>query len=80
MKIVVSDELLKGIDLTPGQALLDFAVGVYSESKATLGRAARIAGMSQPEFLKELGKRRVPIHYTVDDLKSDLLVVREQDK
>lgn len=77
MNIVVSDELLKGIDLSEGQAVVDFAVGVYSEDKATLGRAAAIAGMSQPEFLRELGKRRVPMHYHVDDFNADMLVVRE---
>jgi len=77
MNIVVSDELLRGMDLSPGQAVVDFAVGVYSEHKATLGRAAAIAGMSQPEFLRELGRRRVPVHYHVEDLKADVLVVRE---
>ena len=77
MNIVVSDELLEGIDLSPGEAVVDFAVGLYSEDKATLGRAAAIAGMSQPEFLRELGRRRVPMHYNVDDFRADVLVVRE---
>ena len=77
MNIVVSDELLEGIDLSPGEAVVDFAVGLYSEDKATLGRAAAIAGMSQPEFLRELGRRRIPMHYDVDDFRADVLVVRD---
>ena len=79
MNIVVSDELLNGIELSSGQAVVDFAVGLYSEDKVTLGRAAAIASMSQAEFLRELGKRRVPMHYHLDDCKDDVksLAIKE---
>ena len=77
MKIAVSDEILSGVEITPEEAVLDFAVGLYSEGKVTLGRAAEVAGLTQSELLKELGKRHIPIHYSMDDLKSDIQVVRE---
>ena len=77
MEIVVRDDLLSGLDITPQGALVDLAVGVYSEGKSTLGRAAQIAGLSQSAFMRELGERHVALHYEVSELERDLAVVRE---
>ncbi len=43
-----------------------------SPKRLTLGQAARIASISQTQFLKELGKRKMPIHYDIEDFKRDL--------
>jgi len=79
MKIAIDDALLKGVNLTPQEAVLDFAVGLYTERRVTLGRAAEIASLSQAAFLKELGKRRIPIHYDLADLEADWRVIRETE-
>ena len=78
MKINVSDALLKGIDITAEQAVVDFAIGLYAGVKVTAGRAAEVAAMSQTDFIKELGKRHIPIHYDLKDLQADMKVVRDQ--
>ena len=75
MNIVVPDELLRGTAFDPGRALLDLAVGLYADSRATLGQAAEVAGLSQTQFLRELGRRSIPIHYGPDELKEDLQTV-----
>jgi predicted HTH domain antitoxin len=72
VQIVVQDEALRGLALTEDQALLDLAVGLFTERRVTLGRAARIARMSQSDFQRELGRREIPIHYDVEDLRADL--------
>ena len=77
MKIAIADKLLEGVTLTHQEALQDFAIGLYSEGKVTLGRAAEVASSSQTEFLQELGRRHIPIHYDVQDLKADILMVKE---
>jgi predicted HTH domain antitoxin len=76
VNVVIADGLIDDLNLSREQVLLDFAVGLYSESRVTLGRAARIAGVSSSEFMKELGCRRVPMHYDVGDLASDLESLR----
>ena len=43
--------------------------------EGTLGQAAEVAGIAQAEFLRELGKRRIPIHYGSDELSDDLCAV-----
>ena len=77
MKITIPDELLNGTQLTPAEARLDLALGMYVDERATLGRAAEIAGMSQAQFLKHLGRRKIPVHYDGDDLSSDLKTIQQ---
>ena len=36
MEVAVSDELLQGVKLSAKEALVDFAVGIYTEGKVTL--------------------------------------------
>ncbi|MBI3848792.1 MAG: UPF0175 family protein [Verrucomicrobia bacterium] len=72
MKIEVQDEVLRGLELTESQALVDLAVGLFTERRATLGRAAEIARLTQLDFQRELGRRGIALHYDVEDLQADL--------
>jgi len=72
VNVLIEDGLIDDLNLSREQVLLDLAVGLYSESRVTLGRAARVAGISPAEFMKELGRRQVPMHYDVGDLVADL--------
>ena len=70
MTITLPAELEKQI--TPQEAALHLAIGLFVDDKVTLGQAAAVAGISQPAFLHELGKRRIPIHYGVEELEQDI--------
>ena len=72
MELRLPDQLVRGIEMTEEQWLLDLAIGLYVDQRVTLGRGAEIAGISKPAFLDALGKRRIPINYDVADLESDL--------
>ena len=72
MTIEVEDEALRGLNLTQPQALLDLAVGLFTERRVTLGRAAAVARMAQLDFQRELARRGLPVHYDVEDLQADL--------
>ena len=54
------------------------AIGMYVDRRITLGRAAKIAGLSQADFLRKLGSLQIPIHYDVPEFEADLRVVRER--
>jgi predicted HTH domain antitoxin len=43
----------------------------------TLGQAATVAGISQPEFLRELGQRKIPVHHGEEELEQDLAAVQK---
>ena len=72
MLIAIHDDALRGLDLTEDQARLDLALGLFIDQRVTLGRGAEIARMTQADFLKELGRRGIPVHYDVEDLRADL--------
>jgi predicted HTH domain antitoxin len=70
--IEIEDKALRGLKLTEAQALLDLTIGMFTERRGTLGRATEIARLTQAEFQRELGRRGIPIHYDVYDLRADL--------
>ncbi len=61
--------------LSPQSTALHLAIGLFVAEEATLGQAAQVAGLSQADFLRELGKRRIPIHYGREELAADLEAV-----
>ncbi len=61
--------------LSPQATALHLAVGLFVAEEATLGQAAQVAGLSQAEFLRTLGLRRIPIHYGREELVADLQAV-----
>ena len=75
--IDVKDEALRGLGLTERQALLDLAIGLFTECRVTLGRAAEIARFTQSDLQRELGRRGIPIHYDVEDFRADLHTLAE---
>jgi predicted HTH domain antitoxin len=61
--------------LSPKDAALPLALGLFVTEEVTLGQAAEIAGLTQAAFLKQLGRRRIPIHYGPQELAEDLRAV-----
>jgi predicted HTH domain antitoxin len=60
---------------SPQELALHLAIGLFVSEEATVGQAAQIAGLSQSDFLRELGRRRIPIHYGPEELALDLQAV-----
>lgn len=63
--------------LSPSEARLDLAIGMYSSGRVTVGTAAEAADLSIPEFQPELGRRRIPVNYTAENLDHDLQAAAE---
>ena len=65
--------LPEGIEqqFTPEDIRLHLALGMFLDHRVTLGKSAAIAGLSQSEFLHELGKRGIPVHYDEVDAAAD---------
>jgi predicted HTH domain antitoxin len=72
MTVTIPDDRIGDIQVSEHDALVDIAIGLYKREQVSLGRAAEIANMSSPAFLDELGRRKIPINYGVDDLRQDL--------
>lgn len=77
MLIELPDAVFDGTGMTPELARLEVAVALYRDRKTSMGRAARIAGMTRPKFQKELGKRGVTVDYDVRDFEADLVAIEK---
>ncbi len=51
---------------------IDLAMALFQKEAISLGKARKLAGMSKWEFLEELGRRKIPRHYTEKELEEDL--------
>lgn len=71
MNVEVQDDKLQGLTVTPERLRFEMAVGLYTREDVTFGQAADLVGMSQTEFLHEMDRRGVCVHYGVDDLEQD---------
>ena len=72
MHVVVPDDLVRASGLTEGELRLELAVTLYRDDRLTLGQAARLASLPQEAMLEVLAKRRIPVHYGIEDLEQDL--------
>lgn len=64
--------------LTAERARVELAIGLFAGREVSLGRAARIAGIPYAEFMREAGRRGIPVHYTEEDALEDIETVRQR--
>jgi predicted HTH domain antitoxin len=75
MTIEIPEHDLGAAQLSPSEAKLDFAVGLYTGRHLSMGKAAKLAGISYTSFLHELGRRGISVNYGEKDLLHDLNVL-----
>jgi predicted HTH domain antitoxin len=63
--------------ISPHEAALHLAIGLFADDKINLGQAASIAGLSKSGFLQELGNRRISVHYDIQELEQDIAAVQK---
>ena len=76
MTLNVSDDFAQRLETQPQAAEaelhLELAVALYRSGSLPLGKAARIAGLSEDQFSEILRDRHVPIPYSMTDLEHDI--------
>lgn len=76
VNIRIDEKVLDQLNLTEGQLKFDLALGLFVDGRVSLGRAAKIAGLDNIRFQRELGARRIPVHYGVNEFGRDLETIR----
>jgi len=77
-KVDRSELIRRLLDFALGQKRIEEALEAYREGKVTLWKAAEIAGVSLREIMELAGVKRIPVPYTLDDLKRDVEYVRRK--
>ncbi|MBL7797582.1 MAG: UPF0175 family protein [Saprospiraceae bacterium] len=72
MTIELADSVLANARATEQSVKLLIAIALFKEEILTLGQAAALADLPQLIFQKELAKRKIAIHYDVEELRSDI--------
>jgi predicted HTH domain antitoxin len=69
----IPDDLLKRAGITEQEALIELACRLFDTGKLSLFFAAKVAGMSQPDFEDTLLDRKISIYrYTEEDFAEDV--------
>ena len=63
--------------LTPEAAALHLAIGLFVSDEVSLGRAAEVAGIPVVEMMRELARRKISLHYGIDEFREDLETIHK---
>jgi predicted HTH domain antitoxin len=72
MVIELPDSVLAKTPLSEQRIKLLLAITLFREELLTLGQAAALADLPQLIFQQELAKRKIPMHYGIEELKQDI--------
>jgi len=71
MTIEISEKELRAARLDEFALRLEIAILLYQRGGFSLGRASQFTQMNKIEFQEELGKRKIPINYDLEELEQD---------
>ena len=77
IKVMVPEDVFSALRKSPAEVAHDVRVAAvvdwYTKGLVSQGKAAELAGLSRPELLNELARRKVHvIQITVEELKAEL--------
>lgn len=78
MKVDRSELIRRLLGSALREKRVDGAIGAYREGRVTLWRAAEMAGLSLREMMELVREKRIPVSYTLEDLRRDIEHVRRK--
>ena len=72
MKIEIPDSILAANNWSEKDFLIELACMLYEKTDMQWAAGAKFCGLTNFEFMQELGKRKIAIKYTVQDLEDDM--------
>jgi predicted HTH domain antitoxin len=78
MPVTIPDDVLREAGLSEREALIEIACRLFDASKLALWPAAKLAGLTRPEFEQELRQRKIAVYRpTLEDLSADLTALKK---
>ncbi len=72
MALIISDQILEKAQISANDLLVDIACYLYENKRLSMSLAKELAELNQIEFQQELNKREIDLHYSEEDLETDL--------
>ncbi|MCC6414021.1 MAG: UPF0175 family protein [Saprospiraceae bacterium] len=78
--LVIPSDVVVSLGRDEAELRLELAVFFYAQLGLSSGEAAKFAGIPRVVFLRELGKRQIPVQYDVSDVEHDVRVMQEMEQ
>ena len=78
MKVDRSELIRRLLDAALREKRIEEAVRVLREGRVTLWKAAEMAGLSLREMMELASEKKIPVSYTLEDLRRDMEYVRRE--
>lgn len=75
MTLVLPDDPVTA-SFSPKDLLLELACALYARNRVSMSQGARMAGLERMDFQEALCDRDIPVHYSTDDLQTDMESLR----
>ena len=72
MTFTIPDTVLAETKISSAELRIELAVYLYEKQRLSIGKARKVAGLNLIEFQKELAKRNIYLHLSIQDLETDL--------
>ena len=73
----ISQDIHDSARLTVPELKREVAVHLYAEGRLSVGKARELADMSLWEFRQLLASRKIPVHFSQDDLQDDVATLQK---
>ena len=74
--VEIPDDVTDALRLPPAERQRELrkelALALYQRGVLALGKASRLADVDRTDFERLLGERKIPRHYTDEDLRDDI--------
>ena len=78
----IPNNIHEALHVSPAEAKqrlkLELAVALYAQNALGLGKAAQLASLSRLDFNDVLAERKIPMHYSQQELEEDLAYARSR--
>jgi predicted HTH domain antitoxin len=78
--VVFPDEILAAAQMDAEDVRRELALALFRQERLTLAQARRLAGMSHLDFQALLAEREIPVHYGIEEWRSDVRTLREMGR
>ena len=72
MTFTIPDAVLAETKISSAELKIELAVYLYEKQRLSIGKARKVAGLNLIGFQKELAKRNIYLHISIQDLETDL--------
>ena len=76
MLIEISDNVVAQSGLSNSDILLEIALSLYQRGTISLGLAAQMAGLHRYAFQQEMGRRRIAVNLSWEDVQKDIVDIK----